>query len=205
MRLVNLTKLYNKTFKNFDFGIDWRNVFGTPERAGIWLIWGDEKNGKTWFALKLAEYLSKFEKVIYVSGEEGMSYDFTSAVKRANVESGKNLFFAEYSPVEEIEERLDKQRSPNVIFFDNITVYSDELKGGKLRKLQQKYPHKLFIFLAHEEAKQPYTAVAKLCKKLSNILIHVEGLRAEISGRCPGGIMNIDEKKATIYWGEVNN
>jgi predicted ATP-dependent serine protease len=202
MRTMSLNILYKLKFKVFDFIGEWLNVFGTPERAGIWIIYGQEKNGKTWFALKLAEYLSGFIKTLYISGEEGLSYGFVQACKRAQMETTKNIQFSDYINVGDLEARLAKQRAPGVVIVDNITVYNDELKNGKLRQLTKKHPNTLFIFIAHEEQGQPYTSTAKVAKKLANIIVHVEGLRATISGRCPGGFLYVDEAKAKIMWGE---
>jgi len=63
------------------------------------------------------------------------------------------------------------------------------------------------IFLAHEEKREPYTATAKLCKKLAKIIVHIEGLTAFISGRCPGGTITINEQTAMLYHGSqiLNN
>lgn len=208
MRTMSLNILYKLKFKVFNFIGDWLTAFGTPEQSGIWIIYGKEKNGKTWLALKLAEYLSGFVKTLYISGEEGLSYGFVEACRRAQMETSKNIQFAAYISVEELTARLGKQRAPAVVFVDNITVYNDELKNGKLRLLTKKHPNTLFVFIAHEEQGQPYTSTAKVAKKLANIIIHVEGLRAIVSGRCPGGHLYIDEAKAAIMWGhpqEINN
>lgn len=202
MRTMSLNILYSKKFKTYPFQNDWLNVFGTPERSGIWLLYGKEKNGKTWCALKLTEYLSQFAPTIYISAEEGLNYGFVQACKRAKMEAKKNIQFSDYISIEELDVKLNKQRSASVVVIDNITVYNDELKNGKLRLLAKRHPNKLFIFIAHEEQGQPYTSTAKVCKKLANIILHVEGLQASVSGRCPGGKMYVDEAKAKIIWGE---
>lgn len=205
MRSMSINILYSKKFKTFPFEKEWKQLFGTPERSGMWLLYGNEKNGKTTCALKLADYLSEFVKTLYVSGEEGLGYEFVQACKRAKMQSKKNLQFSEYVPVEELDEKLTKQRSPSIVFIDNVTVYSDELKNGKLRAFLKRHPNKLFIFIAHEEQNQPYTSTGKLCKKLAKIIIHVQGFQASVSGRCPGGKMFIDEEKGKLYWGEQNS
>jgi len=65
----------------------------------------------------------------------------------------------------------------------------------------RKHPNKLFVFIAHQDRKQPDGSVAKLIKKLAKIIIRVEGLSCFISGRCPGGILQIDEEKSKLYHG----
>ena len=41
-----------------------QSVIGNAERKGCWIIYGYEKNGKTWFALKLAKEIAKHERVL---------------------------------------------------------------------------------------------------------------------------------------------
>lgn len=195
-----------KTFKTFDFDGVWREVIGLPEKCGFWLIYGAEKNGKTWFALLFAEYLSQFEKVLYVSAEQGTSKSFQDGYKRAKLNpKNKNLKFVDYVPLDELELILDRRQSPNVIFIDNVTIYADELKNGEVRRLHRKYGRsKLFVFIAHEDEKgkaEPYTSSAKVVKKLSEIYGRVVGLTCFIAGRCKGGKMVVDEEKAELYHG----
>lgn len=189
-------------FKTFPFTGIYKQAMGLPETSGAWIIWGAEKNGKSWFALKVADYLSSFTKVLYISAEEGIGKDFVEACHRAKLQADNtNLMFKEYIPLDDLTTELNKRKSAKVIILDNCTIYADELKAAALRQLLQSFPDKLFIFVAHEEKKQPYTATAKLAKKLAKIIMHVQGLTAHISGRCPGGVITIDETKAALYWG----
>lgn len=201
-RALTTQNVYEKVFKIFQFVGLFAQVFGCPETSGAWIIYGNEKNGKTWFALLLANYLSTFERIIYISAEEGLGNDFRESMKRAKTDpKNKALHWLEYLTMEELEAKLKSRKSPKIIFIDNLTVYADELKGGAFRKLLREHDDKLFIFLAHEEKGQPYGALGKMCKKLAKIIVHVEGLTAKISGRCPGGIVQIDETKSALYWG----
>lgn len=195
-----------KTFKTFDFDGVYLEVLGEPEVCGFWIIYAAEKNGKTWLSLKLSEYLSQFEKVLYVSAEQGTSKSFQDGYKRAKLDpKNRKLKFIDYLPLNELEERLDKRQSERIIFIDNITAYVDELKHGEVRRLHRKYgSKKLIVFIAHEDEKgkkEPYTATAKLIKKLAEIYVRVVGLACYVAGRCPGGILIIDEEKAELYHG----
>lgn len=197
---ISVAKLLEKKYKTFDFEGVWRDTFGTPETCGIWLIYGEEKQGKTWFALKLAEYLSQFEKVLYISAEQGLSQSFQEACIRADINpTAPNLKIVPQVLLPELEQTLKKQRAPKVVFFDNLTIYDEDFKGGKLRQLQTTYKNTLFVFVAHEEKGEPFRAIGKLCKRLAEIIIRVEGLACTISGRCPGGRLAINEEKAQLY------
>lgn len=201
-RSLSIRNLYDKKYRQFQFDGVYHQAMGNPESNGIWIIWGKEKNGKTWWALKLANYLSNLSKVLYISAEEGMGMDFRDACKRAGLmPTNRMLHFEPYIGIEELKEKLKSRKSAKVIFIDNCTVYANELKPSDLMKLIRQYPDKLFVLLAHEEKGEPYKALAKEARKLAKIIMHVQGLATQISGRCPGGIISIDEQKAVLYWG----
>jgi hypothetical protein len=199
--IKNLYELKDK-IKRFAFKGVLKTVIGEPTTTGIWIVYGNEKNGKTWLALKLADYLSQFAQVVYVSAEEGTDGEFIDACERASIPfNNRKLKFYEYVELEVLDEMLSKKRAAKVVFVDNVTIYQDELKNGVLRKFIQKHPDKLFIFLAHEDRKEPAGATAKLIKKLAKVIIRVEGLACFVSGRCPGGVLTIDEEKAQLIHG----
>lgn len=201
-RSLTVKNLYDKKFKTFDFRGVWRDTMGTPEVNGAWIVYGAEKNGKTWFSLKLAEFLSTFDKTLYISAEEGTGKTFVDACRRAKIDlNSKQLLFSEYMTIEEVDKKLSSRKAPKIVFFDNVTIYADELKNGVLRKFLKKHEDKLLVFIAHEERKEPYTATAKLVRKLAKIIVRVQGLACFVSGRCKGGVLMIDEEKASLYHG----
>lgn len=82
----------------------WAKPFGQPEYNGVWIIYGIDKNGKTWFAIKLAGYLSTFDKVLYVSAEEGISLSIQDTLKRAGVTpDSRRMNMIEYIGIEDLE------------------------------------------------------------------------------------------------------
>ena len=103
----------------------------------------------------LAEYLSKFEQVMYVSAEQGISKSFQEAYIRSGLDpSNRKLKIVPYTELTEIEKALAKQRAPKVVIIDNTTVYKDELTALNLG-MGKNYRNVLFIFLAHEEKGEP--------------------------------------------------
>lgn len=201
-RAISTKSLLEKKYKNFEFDGIWLLVLGIIAKGGFWLIYGNEKNGKTFFTLKLAEYLTKFESVLYVSAEEGTGKEFQANVERAKLDPKiRKLKFIEYIDLESLKSKLNKRQSPKIVIVDNITVYVNELKNGRLYTLKDEFPNTTFIFLAHEDNKEPYTSTAKLCKKLAKIIIRVVGLTAFVSGRCPGGTIVVEEKTSMLYHG----
>lgn len=178
-------------------------VVGNAERKGCWIVYGCEKNGKTWFTLKLAKELARNERVAYISAEEGLDESFIGAVKRAEITTGDDILWDEYLSIDDIIKKFKKQRSANIIIIDNLTMYADEMKPTEIKKkLMDALPNKLIIFVAHEERKEAYPAIARMAKKLAKVIFHIEGLKAFVVSRfSPGGELVIDEEKSELYHG----
>jgi hypothetical protein len=205
-RALTSENLYNQKHETFAFDGIWQEAMMQPERNGVWLIWGREKHGKTAITLMLTNYLRRFERVLYISGEEGLGPNFVKACNNAGVpQRTPGLNWLSYETLPDLFERLGKKKAPRVVVLDNTTVYDDELKKYPVSRLLQRFPEVLFILVAHEERGQPYLAPAKLASKLAKIKIHVEGLRCTftVRGRTEAdAIMNINEEKAALYHGQ---
>lgn len=201
-RSLTIDNIIEKKHRLWQFDGVWLDVFGELEMYGLMLIYGIEKNGKTWVALLLSEMLSQYAKVLYISAEEGTRNSFKQSCIRANLRRGnRNLLFREYMPLADIDELLAKRKGPTVVLIDNLTIYTDEMKNGELQRFAARHPQKRIIVLSHEERGEPYPAVARLAKRLADVYIRVSGLVGFVAGRCPGGEIVIDEKRAKLYHG----
>lgn len=204
MRTKTLKSIVEKNIERLELDGVWKEAFGNPGRKGkVWLFYGEEKNGKTWFSILFADYLAKKETILYLSAEEGLEESFQDVLKRANVDITNKKFKAYGKGVllNELNEYLSSRYAPKIIFIDNVTVYVDELKNGGLKKLIDNHPDKLFIFIAHEERGEPYTATAKMIKRLADRIVRIQGLVATVGGRTTGGKFVIDEHKAMVLFG----
>lgn len=202
-RSLTIRNIYEKKHKTFAFDGVWKTVLGDMAQRGIIVIYGREKNGKTWFALQLANMLSQYEKVLYVSAEEGVEKEFADSMKRAGIEAGNRSFGVdEYIPLDELDEKLSKRKAARIVFFDNLTIYNDEFQRGVFRKFCKKHEEKLLVFIAHEEKGEPYTSTAKIATKLAKAIVRVQGLVAFVGGRVPGGRLVVEEGRAVLYHGE---
>jgi hypothetical protein len=179
-------------------------AIGPATRRGCWIIYGAEKNGKTWMALQIAKELAGSEKVVYISAEEGLEDSFTAALLRAGLTAADRVGLEEYMSVKDIIEKYNKPKAPNVIILDNLTVYADELRPLELKKtFIDALPDKLLILIAHEERREPFPALARMAKKVANVVINIRGLKAIITSRfASGGEIVIDEEKSALFWGE---
>lgn len=180
-----------------------KDAIGNATIKGCWIVYGAEKNGKSWFNLKMVKELARFDRVHYISAEEGLEDSFQAAMKRAGITTADDILWDEYLSIDEIIEKFKKQRSANIIVIDNLTMYSDEMKPSEVKKkMMAALPNKLIIFVAHEERKQPYPAVARHAKKMASVIFHVVGLKVFVTSRFgAGGELVIDEEKCEIYHG----
>lgn len=202
MKALSVKQAFSIVFKLFEFTGLWLQAFGKPETTGFWYLGGGEKNGKSTFAMMLAKYLTNFGKVLYVSAEEGISQQVVHAMKFAGLsDTEKNFHIINYEPWEELKKRLQSRKCAKIIFIDNSTIYRDEITKKMVSELLQKQSNKLIIMICHEEKGQPDNALATHWRKLAKIIIQAEGLKAIVSGRCPGGTLMINVEKANLYWG----
>ena len=198
-RATSVKTLLSKKFEVFEFDGIWKDVLGIQERNGIWVIYADEKNYKTFFTLMLSQYLTKFSKVNYISAEEGTGYSFQQNVARVKIDnSNSKIKFYNFLEIQELEVVLKNRESGKITVLDNATAYIDDLKSATLRRLLRMHPKQLFIIIAHKEKNEPSTAMAKLAKKLSNVYINLSGSVAFVAGRCPGGEIIIDDQKPML-------
>lgn len=204
MRTKTLKNILDKNIERLKLDGVWLKAFGEPGRKGkVWIIYGEEKNGKTWFSIMFADYLSKREPILYVSAEEGLEESFQEVLIRANVDTSNKKFKAvgKGITIKELDEYLSKRYAPKIIFIDNVTFYVDELKNGGLQKLLNNHPDKLFIFLAHEDRGDVYTSTAKMIKKKADRIVRIQGLVATVGGRTDGGKFIINQEKAMVLFG----
>ena len=149
-KAYGISNLYDKKFKVFPFTDDFLDVFGTPTTGGCWIVYGKEKNGKTWASLLLAKALKKYGRALYISAEEGFDKDFVESCKRAKIPPKcKGLHFLSYQSPCSLRERLSKRRAPEVVFLDNDTVYSETLRPKEFQSLLLDFPQVLFVLIAH--------------------------------------------------------
>ena len=212
VRLLTMRNVYDKKISKFQFDGMWAEyVSPEPEDHGIWLIYGAEKNGKTTFALMLANYLRQMGRVLYLSAEEGISASIQDTCLQVGIpEECSNMYMYEYMPVEDLWEKLRDRRSAKVVFIDNASYYRDELMNKEygLLNLIRKFPEKLFIILAHEEKGRSHNAAARQASKLAKVIFHVQGLAAEVSGRVGNNVgkkIPIVEERARLYHGNELN
>jgi predicted ATP-dependent serine protease len=103
-------------------------AIGEAEMKGCWLIYGSEKNGKTWFTLQMAKALAHYDRVAYISAEEGTDLSFQMACERAGITSVDKILWDDYLSVDELIKKFSKAKTADILVLDNLTIYPDEFK-----------------------------------------------------------------------------
>ena len=179
-------ELLSMKFDVMQFDGPWYDAFGTPERRGVWLIWGNSGSGKTSFALQLCKYLCRFGRVAYDSMEEGACRTMQDAIRRTGMmDVNKKFLLIDNENMEELSIRLRRQKSPDIVVIEQ-------------------HKRKLLIFISHAEGQLPNGRAAKGVMYDASLKIYVEGFRAFSKGRFigPVGYYDIVPEKARQYHGE---
>ncbi|WP_025843368.1 ATP-binding protein [Porphyromonas gingivicanis] len=161
------------TLANFEG--EWLRHLGRPALNGIWFVFGKSGSGKTTYCLQLAKYLTQFVKRIgYNSLEQGLSPSMQQAWRKAGLEEcGRRIMLIERESLEELEERLKKKQSPDVIFIDSVLYLANPAR--EIIALRHKFPTKLFIILGQERNSDVWDAKQMKIKHDADIKIRLVG------------------------------
>ena len=176
---------------------EWFDSFGTPATTGSWIMYGTTGSGKTSFALKLAKYLTNFDRVLYWSLEQGNSQTFQKSWKREKMKDcGTDIMLAdEEEDFNSIVKKMNARRGQNILIIDSLTP----LKGKMFNiiayeRFRKRMKGKLIIWLSHEKNGLPDTKVGDYILKLADLKMRVEGFTVMTNSRAG------DKMKDFIIW-----
>lgn len=203
-RAYSVRNVLDAKFNALPFEGKWLDAVGRPELTGTMFIYGDTKNGKTTFAMQFSKYLANFGRVAYNSVEEGLSLSFQMAMERTQMhEVGSRWILLEKEEVSQMVKRLERPKSPDVIFIDSVQFL--EMRFSQYKKLKSLFPNKLFVYISHVDGSKPEGSVAKRIWRDASVSFRIEGYRAFPVGRYGGGdYIDIWEDGAARYHGLEN-
>lgn len=132
--------LAKKRFNNLQFDGKWKELLGLPEHGFYGIIWGDGKAGKSFFTIELAQYLTKFGKVAYMSFEEGAGQTIQMKV---NEKQAYDITIFDCSSPQQMEKYLENG-------FEFVVVDSATKAGidsAFMEELRLKRPQTAFIVI----------------------------------------------------------
>jgi len=167
---------------------------GKPEVSGSWIVWGRSGNGKTSYVLQLTRYLAEFERVHYVTLEEGMRESFKLALDRANIKSVKGRVSFSTLTYDNLVAHLSKKRMPKVVVIDSLQYFFRKKNLSNYFDLLHMFPNTLFIFISHAQGSEPKGSIADDIMFHSDVKIHVKDFIADVVASRFGGT------EAHIIW-----
>lgn len=185
IRAISIHQLYNTKREVLPFNEKWRDFMGSPECKGSIIIWGKSANGKTRFAVMLANYLSTFKRGVYNSIEEGDSATLARAFQECGITSNnKKLSVLNMESLPNLRERLSKPKSPDFIIIDSLQHW--RISEAEYKSLVTDFPTKLFVFISHADGVEPAKAIGMAVKYDANVKICVDRFVATATSRCDG-------------------
>ena len=175
-------ELLSMKFDVMQFDGPWYEAFGTPERRGVWIIWGNSGSGKTSFALQLCKYLCRFGRVAYDSMEEGACRTMQDAIRRTGMmEVNKRFLLIDNESMEELSIRLRRQKSPDIVVIDSFQY--TRMTYRQYIDFKEQHKRKLLIFISTQKDNFPMTR----CQR-SDVRCLAENLRGRFQSLFKGSV-----------------
>lgn len=206
-KAISVEELLKTKFKTIPITGRFRELIGTPEASGTWLVKGDSANGKTSFLLQLVKELVKYEKVAYNSLEEGARKSMQDAFRAMQMDQlpKGSLTLLHREPMQEMITRLQKKRAPRIVIIDSIQYTF--MSKQDYKTMQEALPSTLLIFVSHIEGKYPAGALGKAVWYDADVKINIEGFIATAKSRVARNIKQkpyiIWDKGAEQYWSDI--
>lgn len=198
-----VNEMLSMKFDTLDFQGPWYDAFGTPERRGVWMIWGNTGSGKTSFVMQLCKELCRFGRVAYDSLEEGACLTMQNTLKRFNMqEVNRRFLLLDAEPIDQLSLRMKRQKSPDFVVIDSFQY--TQMTYPQYIKLKEQHRNKLIIFISHARGVNPDGGPARKVAYDAALKIYVEGRRAFSKGRFQGpvGHFDVHPEYAEAYYGE---
>jgi len=133
LRIMQSANLARMEYPSLHFTGRWAELLGLPAIFFHCVIHGKPGEGKSTFAIQLADYLAEnFGNVLYISGEEGFSKTLKDKLVNANALS-KDLFIADFRKYSEVVTEM-KPNTYNFIVIDSLDTLG--ISAEQLRELR---------------------------------------------------------------------
>lgn len=143
-KLVSSRELRNRQYNSFPFTGKWKDFFGLPSYTFHLAVHGKPGEGKSTFCVQFADYLAKrFGKVVYISGEEGLSKTVQDKIINNNIDN-PYLIFADIKSFDEI--KIEIPNEYHFIFIDSLDTL--RIDAARLKELKEFYPQSAFITIS---------------------------------------------------------
>ena len=160
-----------------------RVLGGGAVKGSLVLVGGAPGIGKSTLMLQICDYLCRFAKVLYVSGEES-ERQIKLRAQRLGI-MGTDLYLYSETSLEEIISAVEAQR-PDILIVDSIqTIYNSEstsspgsvaqVKECTMALMQLAKGHGITIFVVGHINKEGSLAGPKVLEHIVDCVLHFEG------------------------------
>lgn len=142
-------KLMSMTFDYLEMDEGWEDLMQNPARNMRIAIWGPPKNGKTAAALQMADYLSKFGKVLYNFADQGFNKSTQDLWISSGLAENANCEPNDASTLQALEKEINTGKY-DFVFIDMISDYirTEKIKPEDFKEnFIRKYPNISFILI----------------------------------------------------------
>lgn len=194
-------QIYRKHYSHLNLSPRFERCFGQLPKHFIMCVWGGSGNGKSDFAIQLANELAGHGKVLYMSLEMGQELSLKIMLERHKISSNKILFTNHEFGYGDLFQLLEKRGAPQFIVVDSCDYLG--IDYNEYKQLKKTFYDKAFIFLCHARYQQPASRTAEKIRYDADVKVRVEGFVAFVRSRF-GGNKNylIWRKGAERYWGK---
>lgn len=142
-------KLMNMQFDSLNMDEGWENFMQNPAKNLKMAIWGAPKNGKTAGSLQLANYLSKFGKVLYNFADQGFNKSTQDLWQMSGLANNPKAEPSDVQTLADLEKEIATGKY-TFVFIDMISDYINKegIKPYEFKeRFMKKYPKVSFILI----------------------------------------------------------
>lgn len=160
------------------------DVFGNPQKKARWFIWGQSSSGKSSFVMQLIKEFAQTEKTILVSLEEALDDEnLQDRLKLFKMHDESKNFTIVDDNLEELDERLSKRNSPQVVVIDSAPYFFMGYTFNDYIDFTRKHKEKTLIFIGHANGQQPKSELEQKIMFDATQKVIVSGYVATNKGR----------------------
>lgn len=168
-------------FKTIELSEDWQKHLGTPQLGNShWLIYGGSGQGKTSYALQIAQEICRLQKVHYNTLEEGTKLSFKKALQRSNIKSANSKFTYQKENLIELSARLDRKYQPKVVIIDSVQYFFRRKSIEDYFKFCESFEDTTFIWISGADGNKPKGAIADDIYYDADIVVKIDNYEAII-------------------------
>lgn len=186
-KYISGSELLSMKFTPLGITEEWRQHFGDVELGATIFVWGDTRQGKTRYILKLAKMLAlQGNRTLYMSFEEGPSASLQRAVKEVDARDISKLVYAPVGmTIDDLDEDLNRRNAPSVVVIDSLQYCG--MTYDRYKEIRAAHRKTTFVISSHADGADPRGTAAISIKYDAGVKVFVKNYIANAGSRYGGG------------------